>query len=108
LTVLITIQIIPLIKLGDGQAAATAAIAGTQVCIITRDPGRKDKKVFDQIEDGHYTSILLGPEQAYSIEWQLIIEKPEVQAGIGVVAIDKCHSIRRWKPSAVSSHFLTG
>lgn len=97
LTTLITIQNIPLIKLGDEQAAAIAAIPGTRVYLITRDTRREDKEMFQQIEDGHYTHILLGPEQASSIEFRSIIKKPEMQAKIGLVAIDECHLIRQWE-----------
>jgi superfamily II DNA helicase RecQ len=84
-----------LIKLGDEQVAAIATIPGARVCLIIKDTRREDKEMCQQIEDGHYTYILLGPEQAYSIELRSIIKEPEMQAKVGVVAIDECHLVRQ-------------
>ncbi|KAN0069561.1 hypothetical protein V8E54_012576 [Elaphomyces granulatus] len=79
LTRKITLQIIPLSKLGDEQLDDIRKLSGSNPDLIAK------------VKQGIYTHVLLGPEQALSKAFREALERVELQARIGLVAIDECH-----------------
>jgi len=96
LTGKITLQIIPLSKLGDEQLNDIQKLPGAKPCLITHEIKRTQSKLFDQIREGEYTHILLGPEQASSKEFRRVMKAVSFQNRIGLVAIDECHLVKQW------------
>ncbi len=41
--------------------------------------------------------VLVGPEQASSMSFRDALKSPELQARIGLVAIDECHLVKQWE-----------
>src|SRR6266567_1654120 len=66
LTGKITIQLVPLSKLGDEQLDDIRKLNGSNPCLITSKSRSADKALIAKIKDGMYTHVLLGPEQASS------------------------------------------
>ena len=97
LTSLITIQIIPLSKLGEEQMQSIKLYPSTRPCLLTEDTRRREQRVLEKIRLGKYTHVLLGPEQASSPAFRKMLQDPSVQKMIGLVAIDECHTIRAWR-----------
>ena len=97
LTGKITLQIIPLNKLGEEQMDDISQVPGTRPCVITHETRAEDKDLIPRIIDGLYTHILLGPEQASSKEFRDALKSPELQNRVGLVAIDECHLISEWE-----------
>jgi hypothetical protein len=95
-TGLTTIQIIPLIKLGEEQTIDVEALKGTRPCLATAATKHENRKLFDEIENGDYTHILLGPEQAASKEFREAVKHPKMQDQVGLVVIDEVHLIEQW------------
>ena len=96
LTRTITLQIIPLSKLGDEQLEDIRGLGDTRPVLITADTKAKEKRLFQRIRDREFTHVLLGPEQASSPAFRELLKEPTMQAAIGLVAIDECHVIRQW------------
>ena len=97
LTGKITIQIIPLMKLGDEQEDDIRRLPGTNPCAITHETRAIDDKLIERAANGEFTHILFGPEQATTKEFRKALKRPEFQARIGLVAIDECHLVKQWK-----------
>jgi len=97
LTRRLTLQIIPLSKLGDEQLSDIRKIPGAHPCLITADTKRQERQLLQEIKEGSYTHVLLGPEQASSRTFRAILRDPALQERIGLVAIDECHLTRQWK-----------
>ena len=96
LTKMITLQIIPLSKLGDEQLDDIRRIGDTRPVLLTKATKAKERDLFQRIRHSEFTHILLGPEQASSTAFRTLLKEPEVQSKIGLVAIDECHTIRQW------------
>ena len=97
LTGRITIQIIPLSKLGDEQLATVKGLPYANPCLVTADTRHTDKQLLRDIAGCKYTHVLLGPEQATSPEFRRILLSSEFQSRIGLVAIDECHVLSQWE-----------
>jgi len=97
LTGRITIQLIPLSKLGEEQLESIRRYPGTKPCLITANTKFQDPVLLSDIQAGVYTHILLGPEQATAPEFRKILQDPSFQRQVGLVAIDECHVLSQWK-----------
>lgn len=96
LTGKMTLQIVPLNKLGEEQTDDIRLIPGMNPCVITRDTKGDDQELLCRITAGEFTHILLGPEQASTKEFRAALKTPELQSRIGLVAIDECHLVSEW------------
>jgi superfamily II DNA helicase RecQ len=97
LTGRITIQLIPLSKLGEEQLESIRRYPETKPCLITANTKFQDPQLLTDIQTGMYTHILLGPEQATAQEFRKILQDPDFQGKVGLVAIDECHVLSQWK-----------
>src|SRR5271168_140461 len=70
LTGKITLQIIPLKKLGGEQLADIRKLGCTEPCLLTSDSKKEQKNLIAKIKAGEYTHVLFGPEQASSKEFR--------------------------------------
>ena len=95
LTRMITLQIIPLSKLGDEQLDDIRRLGDTRPVLLTKATKEKERDLFQRIRRNEFTHILLGPEQASSTAFRALLKEPDVQSNIGLVAIDECHTIRQ-------------
>ena len=58
----ITIQLIPLSKLGEEQVESIHRYPRTKPCLVTADTKFRNPQLLEQIRSGMYTHILLGLE----------------------------------------------
>lgn len=93
LTSKITIQPIPLTKLGDEQLANIRRFTGAKPCLVDAKTRSEERRMLDRIAAGHYTHVLLEPEQASSRPFRRILRETEFQARVGLLAIDECHLV---------------
>ena len=92
----ITIQIVPLNKLGEEQCADTAKLDGTSPVLINGENRKNDRAIISKLAGCTYTHVLLGPEQAASNDFKDALKDQELQSRIGLVAIDECHLVKQW------------
>lgn len=97
LTGKITLQLVPLTKLGDEQLEDIRRLHGARPCLIDAKNKAAEKQLLAKVGDGQYTHVLLGPEQASSRSFRKALKNPELQARIGLVAIDECHLVLQWE-----------
>ena len=97
LTGQITIQLIPLSRLGEEQMALIHQYPGTSPCLVVADTKFRNPRLLEEIKAGMYTHILLGPEQATSPEFCKVLQEPSFQQQVGLVAIDECHVLNQWR-----------
>jgi len=93
----ITLQIIPLSKLGKEQEEGIARYPGARPCLITEETKDSNPNLFSEILAGRYTHILLGPEQAISPTFYRLFLVGSFVDRVRLVAIDECHVIRQWR-----------
>ncbi|EDN07265.1 predicted protein [Histoplasma mississippiense (nom. inval.)] len=96
LTGKITIQLVPLNKLGDQQTRDIARFPGANPCLVSADNLQGQEDLLKRIQQGEYTHILLSPEQALCKRFQHVLQDPTLQEKIGLVAIDECHLVTQW------------
>jgi Helicase conserved C-terminal domain/DEAD/DEAH box helicase len=94
LTGKITLQIIPLDKLGDEQQHDIQKLHGSNPCLLNAKS--KEPDLLPRIITGEFTHVLLGPEQASTEGFREALKDPRLQARIGLVAIDECHLVKQW------------
>jgi superfamily II DNA helicase RecQ len=97
LTGKITLQLIPLTKLGNEQLSDIRQFAGARPCLIDAKTRSAEKRILTQVANGQFTHVLLGPEQASSRQFRNILKRTELQARIGLVAINECHLVQEWE-----------
>jgi superfamily II DNA helicase RecQ len=97
LTRKITLQLIPLTKLGDEQLGDIRHFDAARPCLINAKTKSEEKDIVLKVATGDYTHVLLGPEQASSRSFRRILKETALQARIGLVAIDECHLIMQWE-----------
>jgi superfamily II DNA helicase RecQ len=108
LTGKITLQIIPLSKLGDEQFQDIKKLDGARPCLLTAESKKSEKDLVQRIKHGEFTHILLGPEQASSKTFRQALKSPELQRMIGLrkVKVLELRVIGLLKPSKI--WFLSG
>ncbi|KAF1975379.1 hypothetical protein BU23DRAFT_566928 [Bimuria novae-zelandiae CBS 107.79] len=97
LTNKITLQLIPLTKLGDEQLTEIQRFNGARPCLIDAKTRSEEKDMLSKVVAGHYTHVLLGPEQASTRAFRKILRDAAFQARIGLLAIDECHLVMQWE-----------
>jgi superfamily II DNA/RNA helicase len=97
LTGKMTLQIIPLKKLGGEQMADISKLGYTKPCLLTSESRKEQRTIIEEIKRGDYTHVLLGPEQASSKDFREALKDATFQSKIGLVAIDECHLVDQWK-----------
>jgi hypothetical protein len=97
LTGKITLQIVPLNKLGDQQLRDIGKFCNARPCLLDAENKRQVSNLIEQIKAGGYTHVLLGPEQAVSEAFKNALSDPELQSKLGLVAIDECHLVQQWQ-----------
>ena len=97
LTGKITLQLIPLTKLGDEQLCNIRRFTGAMPCLIDAKTKTEEKDMLSKVAAGQYTHVLLGPEQASSRSFRQTLKKTDLQARIGLVAINECHLVMQWE-----------
>ena len=90
----ITIQLVPLSKLGDEQLDNIWKLNSSNPCLITAKSRIVDKALIVKIKDGVYIHILLSPEQALLKSFWDALKSLKLQARIGLVAIDKYYLVK--------------
>ncbi|KAH8691771.1 hypothetical protein GQ44DRAFT_636079 [Phaeosphaeriaceae sp. PMI808] len=93
----ITLQIIPLSRLGDEQLEAISRYQGARTCLVTAQTKDAEPGLFRDIRNRKYSHILIGPEQAVSPAFRQLIDDTVFHASVGLVALDEYHVIRQWK-----------
>ncbi|KAI1818988.1 P-loop containing nucleoside triphosphate hydrolase protein, partial [Xylaria intraflava] len=84
----ITIQIVPLTQLGQAQLEDIARdVAGSS----------PNKNIWEEIQAGKYSHVLLSPEQALNPQFKAILRSPEFHSRIGLFAIDELHVVQEWR-----------
>ncbi|KAF2024851.1 hypothetical protein EK21DRAFT_77792, partial [Setomelanomma holmii] len=97
LTNKITLQLIPLSKLGDEQLTEIRRFTCARPCLIDAKTRSEEKDILARVAAGQYTHVLLGPEQASTRAFRKILRDATFQARVGLVAIDECHLIMQWE-----------
>lgn len=97
LTRKITIQIVPLTKLGEQQLGDIEKFPRAKPILINMKTRSAETKLIEHLASGGYSHVLLGPEQATTRAFRNVCNRPEFQACVGLVAIDECHLIRQWQ-----------
>ena len=98
LTGKITIQLVPLSKLGQEQAEDINKyqVTGTNACLVSHETKRKHANLAREIRQGKYTHIVTSPEQI-AMDWFLeLVHDVDFRDRIGLVAIDECHLVSTW------------
>ena len=94
LTGKITLQIIPLNKLGDEQLHDIKKLYGSNPCLLNSQT--KEPELLPRITAGEFTHVLLGPEQASSEGFRKAIKDTGLSGRIGLVTIDECYLVKQW------------
>ncbi|EAQ83009.1 hypothetical protein CHGG_10827 [Chaetomium globosum CBS 148.51] len=98
LTNRITVQIVPLTKLGENQRDDIANnVKDSNPAWIDGDTHLKNPKIWDEVRNGDYTHIILSPEQAVNPKFKSILRDPEFHEKIGLFAIDELHIVGEWR-----------
>jgi superfamily II DNA/RNA helicase len=98
LTGKITIQLVPLSKLGEEQVGEINKypVTGTNACLVSHDTKKKNTSLVKEIWQGKYTHIVTSPEQI-AMDWFLeLVRDVDFRDRIGLVAIDECHLVSTW------------
>ena len=62
LTGLLTIQIVPLDKLGDQQLLDLKRLKGTRPCLLNSTTKKADRNLLRKVKQGAFSHVLVGPE----------------------------------------------
>jgi superfamily II DNA helicase RecQ len=95
LTDTITIQIIPIIKLGEEQLKSIETLPEAKPCLVTGQTRLDNVGLFTEIANAQYSHILLGPEQAVCSEIRDALKS--LFNKVRLVAIDECHLVKQWE-----------
>jgi len=94
LTGMIAIQVIPLSKLGEEQAAGMSRLPGAKPVVITAETRLANPHLYEEIREGKYNHILIGPEQLLTPEFRNVLKS--IYNNVGLFAIDEVHLIEMW------------
>jgi superfamily II DNA helicase RecQ len=53
--------------------------------------------LWDEIQAGASTRILMSPEQATNHRFKMVLRSPELHAMLGLLAIDELHIVSKWR-----------
>jgi superfamily II DNA helicase RecQ len=106
LTEFITVQIIPLSKLGATQHETVSRYPDARACLITAETRKANPGIFRQIERCEYSHILLGAEQAALPEFRRCFDNPQFRERVRLLAIDEAHVLREWAKQGFRKEFL--
>jgi len=96
LTGKVTIQLVPLFKLGEVAEINKYLVAGTKACLVSHETKEKNVGLVGEIRRGDYTHIVTSPEQV-AMDWFLeLVRDVDFRDRIGLVAIDECHLVSTW------------
>ena len=95
ITGLITIQIVPLNRLGAQHEKDIKKFGGIP-CLITAETKKIKPKIMAEIRKGAYTHLILSPEQAANPIFRGVI-RDHLKDRIGLIAIDELHFVSSWK-----------
>ncbi|KAK3360810.1 hypothetical protein B0T24DRAFT_692776, partial [Lasiosphaeria ovina] len=102
----ITVQIVPLTKLGENQCEAIAKdVAGARPVWIDADTHLK-ATIWSEVREGKYTHVLLSPEQAVSAKFKAVLRDPGFHTRVGLFAIDELHIVGEWREFREESTYL--
>jgi superfamily II DNA helicase RecQ len=90
----LSLVILPLDKIGEEQCEKISRLPGTKPCLVKQETATP--KLFQEIKEGKYTHILMGPEQALGKEMRKAIRSPCFQKRLVMVAIDEVHLVSQW------------
>ncbi|KAK3380025.1 hypothetical protein B0T24DRAFT_613856 [Lasiosphaeria ovina] len=94
----ITVQIVPLTKLGENQRESIAKdVPGARPIWIDTDTHLKNREIWNEVRDGKYTYVLLSPEQAVSTKFKGVLRDLGFYTKIGLFAIDELYIISEWR-----------
>ena len=92
-----TIQIVPVSALGkDQEQSIRQNYKEARPVFISADTKRSDPDIWESVRRRKYTHIILGPEQAASKEFRMLLAEPEFKSNIALVAIDEMHAVVAW------------
>ncbi|KAK4233871.1 P-loop containing nucleoside triphosphate hydrolase protein [Achaetomium macrosporum] len=98
LTDKITVQIVPLTKLGENQRDDIARnVPNSRPIWIDADTHLKNPRVWDEVRAGNYTHVLLSPEQALNPKFKSVMRSPRFHDALGLFAIDELHCVGEWR-----------
>ena len=104
----ITIVIIPLTRVGQGQYEKLCLLEGCNPCLLTAK--NSGKSIFQQIKRGDFSHILTSPELVVSESFRELCIDPEFGDRVNMVAIDEFHLVaqweRDWRPEYARCHLL--
>ncbi|EAQ90766.1 hypothetical protein CHGG_02701 [Chaetomium globosum CBS 148.51] len=88
----ITVQIVPLVTLGESQRQGIATkLPESRPIWVDADTHLKE------VEDRKYSHVLLSPEQALNPKFKAILRDPAFHTKIGLFAIDELHCVGEWR-----------
>lgn len=96
LTGRITLQVVPLVALGQQHLADVASIPGARPCLITEETRGLDRNLFRKISAFEFTHILLGPEQLLTPKFREMLADATFQVRVGILVIDEAHCLSMW------------
>ena len=97
----ISIIILPLNRVVQGQYEKLSRVEGCRPCMLTGKTNSPE--VYTEIREGCYTHILLGPELAVSKQFQDVCNDPRFRERVALVTIDEFHLVDHW--SKFRQHF---
>ncbi|KAK3384607.1 hypothetical protein B0T24DRAFT_689826 [Lasiosphaeria ovina] len=98
LTILTTVQIVPLTKLGENQRDDIArAVPSSKPIWIDSNTHLKNPNVWNKVKAGQYSHVLLSPEQAVNPKFKAVLRDPDFHSKLGLFAIDELHMISEWR-----------
>ncbi|KAK4233757.1 P-loop containing nucleoside triphosphate hydrolase protein [Achaetomium macrosporum] len=92
----ITVQIVPLTKLGENQRD-DRNVPNSRPVWVDADTHLKNPRVWGDIQAGEYTHVLLSPEQALHPKFKAVLKDPGFHTRIGLFAIDELHCVSKWR-----------
>ena len=104
----ITIIIIPLTRVGQGQYEKLRQLEGCNPCLLTAKTS--SKSIFQRMKRGDFSHILTSPELAVSEPFRELCVDPGFGDRVSMVAIDEFHLVaqwgRDWRPEYARCHVL--
>lgn len=101
LTGLITIQLVPLNRLGEEQSEdierMNQADSTVAPCVINAETKQLDPEIYQDIAASKYQHLVIGLEQASHPDFRKILRDPELRNRIGLVVIDEVHLVCKWE-----------